>query len=341
MTRLLTFGLLAALFTWTTSSARAEDGASLVMYHRFGEQNYPTTNVRLDQLDAHIAELSSGEYTVLAVPEIIRRLKAGETFPEKTVGITIDDAYLSVFNEAWPRFKKAGLPFTVFVATDPIERNYAHYMSWRNLKDMAQDPLVTLGSQTASHLHMIETSTDSINRDLAVSNALFEKNLGRAPKLIAYPYGEFDAHVIDAAKAAGFVAGFGQHSGAFGATTPIFQLPRFAMNENYGGVARLRTAASALPIPVTDFDPADTVIPSDHNPPLIGFTIAGNIPHIKDLACFSNHQGKLKIERLGPRIEVRMSSPLPQGRTRLNCTLPTGPPGEGRFRWLGQLLYVK
>lgn len=333
--------VLLGLMLLTSLPAIAEDGASLVMYHRFGENDYPSTNIKLDQLDAHIAELTSGEYTVLAVPEIVRRLQAGESFPEKTVGITIDDAYLSVFSEAWPRFKKAGIPFTLFIATDPIERKYSRYMSWAQLKEMAQDPLVTLGSQTHSHMHMIDADTKALDADLKISNDLFKKELGRSLQLIAYPYGEFDDHVVKAVKKAGFIAAFGQQSGAFGATDDIFRLPRFAMNENYGDVARLKTAASSLPILVDDFDPSDTVVSPDQNPPLIGFTVSGDVPRLNDIACFSNHEGKLKVEQLGPRIEIRMTKPLPQGRTRLNCTLPTGPAGDGRFRWLGKLFYVK
>ncbi|PHS79253.1 MAG: chitin deacetylase [Rhodospirillaceae bacterium] len=318
-----------------------EDGASVIMYHRFGENDFPTTNVRLEQFEAHIQELTSGDYTVLAIPEIVRRLKAGERFPEKTIGITIDDAYLSVFTEAWPRFKKAGLPFTIFVATDPIERKFSRYMSWAQLRELSRDPLVTIGSQTASHLHMIDTNAERLGVDLTVSNDLFKKELGHVPQLIAYPYGEFDNHVIEASKKAGFVAGFGQHSGAFGLGDDVYRLPRFAMNEHYGNLTRLKTAASALPIQVSDFDPTDTVVTSDRNPPLIGFTVTNETNRIKEIACFSNHEGKLTVEHLGPRIEVRMKKPLPQGRTRLNCTLPTGPSGEGRFRWLGKLFYVK
>ncbi|PCI40905.1 MAG: chitin deacetylase [Rhodospirillaceae bacterium] len=333
--------LSAPVLAQNAAEDGAENGASVIMYHRFGENDFPTTNVRLDQFEAHITELTSGEYTVLAIPEIVRRLKANEHFPEKTVGITIDDAYLSVFTEAWPRLKKAGLPFTIFVATDPVDRKYSRYMSWAQLREISMDPLVTIGSQTASHLHMIEAKSDQLDADLAVSNDLFKKELGHVPQLIAYPYGEFDNHVIKASKKAGFVAGFGQHSGAFGLGDDEFRLPRFAMNENYGSLTRLKTAASALPIQVSDFDPTDTVVSSDRNPPLIGFTVTNETNRITEIACFSNHEGKLSVEHLGPRIEVRMKKPLPQGRTRLNCTLPTGPSGDGRFRWLGQLFYVK
>jgi len=327
-----------------------DDGASIVMYHRFGEDDYPTTNIRLEQLDAHIAELKNGDYTVLSLGEIVTRLKAGKRFPLKSVGVTIDDAYRSVYTEAWPRFKKAGIPFTLFVATNPVDQGLSRYMTWEQIREIAADPLVTIGSQTASHLHMAD-NTDARNMaDIEASNQRFRTELGYVPELIAYPYGEFSQRVIETVKRAGFVAGFGQHSGAFGATeilggdtgdtmdNDIYRLPRFAMNENYGNVARLRTAASALPIPVQDAIPQDTMVDPNGNPPYIGFTLPQGLTRTEQMACFSNHEGKLKLERLGPRIEVRMTQKLPQGRTRLNCTMPAG---EGRWRWFGMLLYVK
>ena len=319
-----------------------DDGASIVMYHRFGENDFPTTNTRLEQLDAHIAELKNGSYSVLSLGEIVTRLKADKRFPAKSVGVTIDDAYRSVYTEAWPRFKKAGIPFTLFVATEPVERGLSRYMTWEQIREIAADPLVTIGSQTFSHLHMADSTEAQNMADIDTSNAHFRKQLGYVPELIAYPYGEFSGAVIETVKRAGFVAGFGQHSGAFGATdtieNDIYRLPRFAMNESYGNVARLKMAAGALPMPLQDAIPQDTIVDPNGNPPYIGFTLPTDFPRADQMACFSNHEGKLKLERLGPRVEVRMTQKLPQGRTRLNCTLPAG---EGRWRWFGMLLYVK
>lgn len=319
-----------------------DDGASVLMYHRFGEDAFPSTNTTLAQTDAHIEELTNGGYTPLALPEIVRRLKTGEKFPEKSYGVSIDDAYLSVYTEAWPRFKKAGIPFTVFVATDPVDSGFAHYMSWNQIREMATDPMVTIGSQTASHLHMIDADIATNSADIEKSNRRFKEELGQVPDLIAYPYGEFNDAVIAVARQAGFIAGFGQHSGAFGIGDDVFRLPRFAMNETYGDVARLRTAAGSLPLLVRDFTPADTVVMPDNNPPVIGFTLPDDLPQSASISCYSNQEGKLSVERLGPRIEVRMARPLPAGRTRLNCTMPvTDADGETRWRWLGKLLYVK
>nr|MBC8241481.1 hypothetical protein [Alphaproteobacteria bacterium] len=89
------------------SASYAGESAVVLMYHRFGDSRYPTTSIQLAQFEAHIAELKSGPYTVLPVPEILRRLRVGEDLPDRTVGITIDDAYTSVYKEAWPRLRDA------------------------------------------------------------------------------------------------------------------------------------------------------------------------------------------------------------------------------------------
>src|SRR3546814_19731197 len=74
-------------------------GAVLLMYHRFGEDDLPSTSIRLSQFEAHLAELTSGRYRVMALPEIVARLRAGQPLPQRAVAITIDDAALSVYRE--------------------------------------------------------------------------------------------------------------------------------------------------------------------------------------------------------------------------------------------------
>ena len=332
-------GIIPSVFS--SHAMAGEPGASAVMYHRFGENDYPSTNIKIEQFEQHLQELKTGGYNVVALDEIIAAIRSGSDLPEKTTAITIDDAYLSVYSEAFPRLKKYGFPFTLFVATDAVDRadsgDYKRYMTWAQLKEVAMHPLATIASQSASHLHMID-STDLVNRrDLERSQTRFENMLGMKPNIIAYPYGEFSSNVISIVRDMGFIAGFGQHSGAFGPGDNIYALPRFAMNEDYGDIARFKTAASAMPIVVEDMTPDDTLIAGGDNPPALGFSLL-NGPK-GGLNCFSSHEGKLKTERLGEsRIEVRMEQPMPKGRTRLNCTAP-GP--DGRWYWMGRLFYVK
>ena len=95
----------------------AADHAVILMYHRFGEDTIPSTNIRLEQFDRHLEILASGDYTVWPIGKIVTHLQTKQPLPDRTVGISIDDAYLSVYTEAWPRLKERGFPFTLFVAT--------------------------------------------------------------------------------------------------------------------------------------------------------------------------------------------------------------------------------
>lgn len=330
-------GLLAA--TAATTAPAPDNGAVVVMYHRFGDSRHPSTNIKLEQFEQHLAELAKDKYTVLPLPEIVQALLEDRPLPERTVGISIDDAYASVYAEAWPRLKAAGLPFTLFVATEPIDDGLQSHMTWDQVRELAASELVTIGSQTHRHRHMPELSPSENRADIERANEAFQRELGEVPGLFAYPYGEYGAKVVQTVREAGFAAAFGQHSGGIGRTADLFTLPRFALNEAYGGIDRFRLAANALPLPVTDVTPADNVLEADENPPLYGFTVLDEVVgDIGRLNCFANGRGRVDIQRIaGKRIEVRLDEPFPPGRARINCTM-LGP--DGRWRWFGNLFYV-
>lgn len=314
--------------------AQAADSAVILMYHRFGESEHPSTNIRLDQFESHIAELQSGGYTVLPVPEIIAAVHGGQPLPERTIGISIDDAYLSVYTEAWPRLKRAGFPFTLFVATDAIDRKFSSFMSWQQIRDL-HDNGVTIGSQTATHLHMPANSEGRNKEDIQLSNERFQSELGAKPLYFAYPFGEASTRVQEIVKEAGFAHAFGQHSGALHASSDRYYMPRFALNESFGDSKRFKLVANALPVPHTDLSPLNPTL--SQNPPLFGFTLSGGAASLRGLTCYSGDQGKLRMERLGPRVEVRLARDFSPGRARINCTALGR---DGRWRWLGMLYYV-
>lgn len=313
--------------------AQAEEGvshASVIMYHRFGEGRYPSTNTTIEQLEQHIAYLQDGGFTVMSLPEIIYRFQSGRTVPDKTVAITIDDAYLSVFEAGWPRFEEAGFPITLFVATGPIDRQLRGYMSWDQIREL-QAKGVSIGSQTETHPHMHRISIEQVKRELSASNDRFIAELGLRPELFAYPYGEYNLEVIEAVKDAGFIAAFGQNSGIMHKDDLTFELPRFAFNETYGDLNRLALAANGLPLKVTQITPADMVI--TQNPPFYGFTLDADMEPSKQLRCFSSRYGKLEVSLIGRRAEVRLPGPLDGPRFRINCTMPAK---DGRWRWFGR-----
>lgn len=329
---------VAAPVAVTAAEPPVDNGAVAVMYHRFGDDRFPSTNIRMEQFRAHIAELKKDKYTVLPLPRIVTALREGKPLPERTVAITVDDAYLSVYENAWPLLRDAGFPFTLFVATEPVANGLSDYMSWEQIRNLAGSDLVTIGSQTHKHPHMPAQGLAANREDLEKSQALFREKLGRAPDLFAYPFGEYSGPVQDLVREMGFTAAFGQHSGAMSRLTGHYALPRYAMNEAYGGIDRFRLAVNSLPLPVTDITPSDNKLMPEENPPLYGFTVHPTVGSLAGLNCFASGRGQVTMKTvMDSRVEVRLDAPFAAGRARINCTLRDP---SGRWRWFGNQFYV-
>ncbi len=315
-------------------SVEKQDYATIIMYHRFGESRYPSTNVTVEQFESHLEFIAEGDYTVAPLLDIIETLQSGGTLADKTLAITIDDAYLSVYLEAWPRLKEYGFPFTIFIATDPVDNGIKSYMNWDQIREL-QENGVTIGSQTKSHPHMHRLSSIEVEQEIELSNNRFLEEIGQYPQLFAYPFGEYSLNVIRAVKDAGFIAAFGQNSGVLFASDDMFELPRFAFNENYGSIDRLKLALDGKPLRVSDITPQDMVLTD--NPPSFGFTVDDMLTPISQLRCFSSEYGQLSVQILGPRAEIRLPGAVKGPRTRINCTMPAE---DGRWRWFGRQFLV-
>lgn len=319
-----------------TKEVSMVDYASVIMYHRFGDSRYPSTNIKKEQFSKHINELLKPKYSIISIEKALQAINNIEKIQDRSVVITIDDAYSSVYEYAWPIFKKNKLPFTLFVSTDVIDNKTPGYMTWEEIRTL-RDHGVTIGSQAKSHPHMYKISKEQIVKELSLSNKRFIDEIGSRPKVFAYPYGEYNLEVLEQVKLQGFAAAFGQHSGVAHRSLGLYELPRFAMNEKYGNMERFLLAVNALPIPISDLSPKDPVILK--NPPNYGFTLSSQIEPKNAIKCFANNGLKTNTQRLGKnRIEVRLSGPFLKGRGRINCTMSAG---KNRWRWLGRQFIIK
>ncbi|WP_448205277.1 polysaccharide deacetylase family protein [Azospirillum sp. sgz302134] len=309
--------------------------AVVFAYDRFGEDQTPSISIRLDQFEAHLDELEDGEYEVLPLPKILEALRSGAPLPDRTVAITIDEASRSAYREAWPRLKAAGLPFTLFVATDAIDRGSPAHMTWAEVRQLTSAG-VTIGGLGASTQSLVNRPAADIRAELKRMADRIQAETGQRPTLFAYPQGEVSSAVRTIVTEQGFTAAFGQQSGVLHANADRWSLPRFVMNESFGSVDRFRLAANALPLPVTDLTPDDPLLTV--NPPPLGFTVAEGVGDLSRLACFASGQGRTALERIAEdRVEVRIKDAFAPGRARVNCTLPTA---DGRWRWLGMQFVV-
>jgi len=336
----LTVAVLLSLFAFPqfSQAQQAEDSAIILMYHRFGEEKFPTTNITLQQFEAHLAELKQEKYNIVPLDEIVTALKNKVKLPPRTIAVNIDDAYLSFFQNSWPRLKAANIPFTLFVSTEPVSRNIPGYMTWQQIRKMADDPLVTIGHHAHSHAHLPRMSEARAIRDIETATEIYQNELGAVPDIFAYPYGEFSPMIENILKKKNIKAAFGQFSSAASSKSNPYAMPRFSFNERYAGMDRFRLIVNARALPAYDILPINAVI--KENPPQIGFTVEKDVRGLSAMSCYPSHLGKAaSLTRVdGNRIEIRFDKPLPQGRSRINCTLP-GP--DNRWYWFGLPFFVK
>ena len=309
-----------------------EDSAVIIMYHRFGERSFPNTNVTLDQIDKHLAELSKDIYNIVPLRTITEALKNGRELPSRTIAITIDDGYLSVYQHAWPRFKAANIPFTLFISTASVNDQNERSMTWDQIRELASDPLVDIGHHGHTHAHMTQMSSADALADIELADKIFNRELGYVPDIFAYPYGEYSNELTAVLAPKNYHAAYGQYSSAASSTRDIKTLPRFAFNKNYADLDRFKLIINSKALPIKDILPRSPNL--ENNPPAVGFTVSEDIDGLGAIGCFPSHMSEAaKVIRVGDnRIEIRFDQPFPNGRHRLNCTMP-GP--DNRWYWFG------
>ncbi len=318
-------------------AALSADEAVVLMYHRFGEDEHPSTSVRTDQFEAHLEYLEDAGYTVVPLGDVVAAIRGEVELPDRAVAITVDDAYGSVYEVAYPRLKARSYPFTVFVATDTVDVGGRTYMTWQQMREMETGG-ATFANHGASHLSFVQrpgvvSESDRLARVRAevdrAEHRLVEE-VHPLPGVLAYPYGEYDRSVAELVVELGYVA-FGQHSGAVGTASDLRALPRFPMAEAYANIDDFAVKVATRPLPVASVRPWDPVTTSRR--PGIEIALADTDADLERLACFVGGQGETAIKWIEPgrRFTVSPKTDLAPGRNRVNCTAPSA--ANDRFFW--------
>ena len=74
----------------------------------------------------------------------------------KKILLTIDDAFQSFYDVAWPYLKKNKIPFILFVSTEPVGN--PGYMTWEQIKEIEKEKFAFIGHHSHSHEYLIEKS---------------------------------------------------------------------------------------------------------------------------------------------------------------------------------------
>ena len=302
------------------------------MYHRFDENKYPSTNIRTEIFLKHIEEINKLNSKFINFQEFKEILKT--SIDRNYILLTIDDAFSSFYENAWPILKNKKIPFILFVSTQEIGK-YG-YMSWNQIKEIEKSNLVTIGNHSHSHEYLIDWSDSKIYSDIEASIKIFTENLGYSPKVFSYPFGEYSTNLKQITSNLNFKYAFGQHSGAIDITKDLLELPRFPINEKYGEIERFKSIINTLPFPYKNITPENRYLINDENPPEVNIKFYDNLIDIKNITCYSNEGNKWRRSEIKflnkSEILILISEKFTTERGRINCSLLGN---NGKWRWLG------
>ncbi|MBR4420621.1 MAG: polysaccharide deacetylase family protein [Clostridia bacterium] len=127
---------------------------------------------------------------------------------KRKIAVTFDDALQDVYELAYPYLKKLKIPFTIFVITDFIDTE--GYITTEQLKTLAADPLVTIGSHGASHKVLNQLTPKEQKDEIEKSKIILEDIIKKEIKLFAFSHGAYNKDVLKMLKSYSF--GFSTNS---------------------------------------------------------------------------------------------------------------------------------
>ena len=302
------------------------------MYHRFGENKYPSTNIKNEIFLEHLKEINNLGIKFITFEKFEEIIKNGTN--ENYLLLTIDDAFESFYLNAWPILKNKKIPFLLFVSTREIGKS--GYMNWDQIKEILASNLVTIGNHSHSHEYLIDWEDNKIKSDLEMSINIFKNQIGYSPKIFSYPFGEYSISLKKIVSELNFKYAFGQHSGVIDPTKDLLELPRFPINEKYGEVSRFKSILQTLPFPYELITPKDRYLRKEENPPQIKIKFFKNLINTKNINCYSNEGNtwrKSDIKFINENeLMILLKEKFKSERGRINCSLWEE---GGKWRWLG------
>ena len=306
-----------------------EKGILALMYHRFEENQYPSTNIRIDVFQKHLNIIRQNNFSFLNPKNF--DFEFNKISEKKKILLTIDDAFSSFYINAWPILKKNKIPFILFVSTETVGKK--GYMNWDEIAEISEEDFVHIGNHSHSHEYLVKYKFGKFKKDIAKSIKIFEENLGYNSKFFSYPFGEYS---LEQKKyiSKNFDYAFGQHSGVIDLNKDKYELPRFPINEKYGDLERFKFLINLLPIQYKAITPEEKFLLDANNPPELVIEFFNDQTKIDKINCFSNEGGEWKNSQLNytnDKIQVILTEKFLPRRGRVNCSMKD----KDGWRWFG------
>jgi peptidoglycan/xylan/chitin deacetylase (PgdA/CDA1 family) len=309
-------------------------GILSLMYHRFDENKYPSTNIQMDVFKEQIIMIRNLKLDFYNPKDLEKNFYKKKR--KKKILITIDDAFSSFYKIAWPYLKEEKIPFILFVSTEAVGKN--GYMTWSQIKELEEQPNVYIGNHSHTHDYLVDLKNDNFIKDINIANETFIRNIGYNPIFFSYPFGEYSNFIKDYISK-NFKFSFGQHSGVIDVNKDRHELPRFPINEKYGDLKRFKFLINLQPLQYKVLYPNDKYL-TENNPPKFIVEFFDEQKNLNNINCFSDEGNEWKKANLSFTkniLNINFREKFLFRRGRVNCSLND----DGIWRWFGVQFSIK
>jgi peptidoglycan/xylan/chitin deacetylase (PgdA/CDA1 family) len=221
------------------AAARREGGPSVpvLLYHKIAEvpagARHPAIHVEPRRFARQLALLATLGLTPIPLARYLDHRRNGTILPPRPVVITFDDGYRDNLTHAFPLLAARGWPATIFLVARRLggtnawdaDEVQAPLLDLRQILEM-QDGGIDFQSHTSTHVRLPTLDDARALHELRDSRERLAQLLGRAVRVIAYPWGAHDDRVLRLAGEAGYEAGMIVRRRVNFARTPMLALRR-------------------------------------------------------------------------------------------------------------------
>ncbi len=273
-------------------------------YHLLVDKvRYPGTEITPAAFEAQMKELKDRGITVISMQDLLAWKRGEKNIPPRCAVITFDDGYKAQYEVAWPIMKKYGYPFTMFIYTEGVRGGSlggGGAITWEQLADM-RDNGVDIEAHSATHQDLREGHTITLvgsggkktrtkltgaqyeqwmQNEVVGCKQLLEQRLGIKINCFAVPFGNYNEHVKEIARNAGYEAMFTVYGQPITFTSPLDSIGRYAIEANkpkvFEDAVKMIGASTSGGAPVAEVGAQDLA-----TQPADGETVRSALPLIK------------------------------------------------------------
>lgn len=221
-------------------------------------------DVGVDHLEEHLAWLKKNGYKIVSVQNVLDAAAGKNSIPNKSVLLTFDDGYQSFYTRVFPILKKYHYPATVALigswidGIDAPDEAGKQLLTWNQVREMLKSGLVEMASHTYD-LHKSAVANPQGDSQAATVTRVYDFTTGRYeaeeqyrerihlalrksaefifqhagvwPRVMVWPYGEYNNIALEASREAGMSMTMGLIDG-FNTVANIDVLRRLIMTDN-------------------------------------------------------------------------------------------------------------